>query len=386
MGWSTKIPNHDVKDVLENVRRMIREEEPVEMNPSFKNFRGTITKFDENRYVVNGEIAQLDDTHIEITELPVKTWTDPYKTNVLEVLLNGKDAASSSSSSSAASKSKKSSSKNKDDDDETAAATKAKEGPQIKSYKDHSTDETVRFVVEFPSAAKMQKAEAEGMHKFFKCQTTLTHENTLTLFDHNGCLQRYKSTTDILKDFFGVRMQKYVERKEYLIGLLTAEFDRLANQVRFIQEICDKKLVITNKKRTVLIQMMKDTGYAKDPLRVWKHSRMSVDERRAAEERENEESNSSSNANATADPLQEDSDSKAYNYLLGQQLWSLTRERKEKLEKEMKEKQDELEKTKNPTKEQFWLNDLEKFEQSYDANEVQIKKLKEEALTKINKK
>merc|ERR1712176_74342 len=117
------------------------------------------------------------------------------------------------------------------------------------------------------------------------------------------------------------------------------------------------------------------------------HSRMSVDERRAAEERENEENNSNSNANATtADPLKEDSDSKGYNYLLGQQLWSLTRERKQKLEKEMKEKQDELEKTKNTTKEQFWLNDLEKFEQSYDANEVQIKKLKEEALTKINKK
>merc|ERR1712048_1353875 len=103
--------------------------------------------------------------------------------------------------------------------------------------------------------------------------------------------------------------------------------------------------------RAVLIQMMKDSGYAKDPLRVWKHSRMSVDERRAAEERENEENNS--NANATADPLKEDSDSKAYNYLLGQQLWSLTRERKEKLEKEMKEKQDELETTKNTTKEQF---------------------------------
>ena len=58
-GWSTKIPNHDVKQLLENVRTMIAGQEPAEMTPSYKNFLGSIQKFDVNRYVVSGEIAAL---------------------------------------------------------------------------------------------------------------------------------------------------------------------------------------------------------------------------------------------------------------------------------------------------------------------------------------
>ena len=42
----------------------------------------------DQRYAVSGEIAQLDDTTIEISELPVKAWTQSYKENVLEPMLN----------------------------------------------------------------------------------------------------------------------------------------------------------------------------------------------------------------------------------------------------------------------------------------------------------
>ena len=40
---------------------------------------------------MSGEIALLDDTTVEITELPIKSWTQAYKESVLEPMLNGSE-------------------------------------------------------------------------------------------------------------------------------------------------------------------------------------------------------------------------------------------------------------------------------------------------------
>ena len=59
--------------------------------PSFKNFKGTIEQLEDSRFLFNGEVNIIDDQTIEITELPVKTWTQVYKENVLEPMLQGSD-------------------------------------------------------------------------------------------------------------------------------------------------------------------------------------------------------------------------------------------------------------------------------------------------------
>lgn len=59
--------------------------------PWFKNFRGTIEQMDENRFVCSGEIAIIGEGTIEITELPIRTWTQTYKESVLEPMLDGSD-------------------------------------------------------------------------------------------------------------------------------------------------------------------------------------------------------------------------------------------------------------------------------------------------------
>ena len=74
---------------MANIKRMIRGEEPEPMHPWFKGFTGTIVPVDSQKYIVNGEVSLLDETTIEITELPIKTWTGPYKEQVLEPMLHG---------------------------------------------------------------------------------------------------------------------------------------------------------------------------------------------------------------------------------------------------------------------------------------------------------
>ena len=59
--------------------------------PSFKGFKGSIEQIDASRYVVNGEAAITQSNGVEISELPIKTWTQTYKENVLEPMLQGTD-------------------------------------------------------------------------------------------------------------------------------------------------------------------------------------------------------------------------------------------------------------------------------------------------------
>lgn len=65
---------------------MLDGEEPTPMHPWYKNFRGTVESFQE-KYVISGEATILPGDRIEITELPVGTWTQNYKENVLEPML-----------------------------------------------------------------------------------------------------------------------------------------------------------------------------------------------------------------------------------------------------------------------------------------------------------
>jgi DNA topoisomerase-2 len=63
-----------------------------ELIPWYKNFTGEIKLLDSDhsRSVINGVCAKLDETSIEITDLPIGTWTQQYKEIVLETILHPK--------------------------------------------------------------------------------------------------------------------------------------------------------------------------------------------------------------------------------------------------------------------------------------------------------
>lgn len=64
------------------------------------------------------------------------------------------------------------------------------------------------------------------------------------LFDHMGCLKKYETVQDILKEFFDLRLHYYSLRKEWLVGMLGAESTKLNNQARFILEKIQGKITI----------------------------------------------------------------------------------------------------------------------------------------------
>lgn len=53
------------------------EQEPI--LPWWRGFKGSIKKVGEHKYDVTGIVNKIDDTTIEIIELPIHKWTQGYK-------------------------------------------------------------------------------------------------------------------------------------------------------------------------------------------------------------------------------------------------------------------------------------------------------------------
>jgi DNA topoisomerase-2 len=64
-------------------------EEQVPMLPWWRGFKGAIKKTGEHKYDVTGIARKVNDTSIEITELPIHKWTQTYKAE-LEAMIGEK--------------------------------------------------------------------------------------------------------------------------------------------------------------------------------------------------------------------------------------------------------------------------------------------------------
>lgn len=337
-GWSTKIYNHNPRDIIQNLRRMLADEEPVEMHPWYKHFKGAIEYISDGRYICSGNVQVIQGNKIEIYELPVGTWTQNYKENVLEPLLNGSE----------------------------------KVKPIISDYHDYNTDTSVRIVVTFaPGEFERLQAEEGGFHRVFKLTSSIS-TNQMHCFDHVNCLRRFPTSVDILKEFYPLRLEFYGKRKDYLIGQLTAQSDRLSEQARFILEKCERTLVVENKKRKVMIDELIKRGYRPDPIKEWQQRiKMEDDANVDDDEEEDEEEEEATTSTVkkekkVIDPekaFQKLTDVKKFDYLLGMSMWMLTDERKNELLKQRDQKLSELAALKAKSVQMLWLDDLDELEQ-----------------------
>ncbi|XP_059898643.1 DNA topoisomerase 2-beta isoform X1 [Gadus macrocephalus] len=323
-GWACKLPNYDPREIVNNIYRMLSHQDPLPMLPRYKNFKGVIHELGQNQYLVSGEISVIDKNTVEITELPVRTWTQAYKESVLEPMLQGTD----------------------------------KTPALINDYKEYHTDSTVKFLVRM-SEEKLIQAEAAGLHKVFKLQSSLTC-NSMVLFDHMGCLKRYDSVHDILREFFTLRLQYYKLRKDWLLGSLGADAAKLSNQARFVLEKIEGKVAIENKSKRELIRMLVQKGYESDPVVAWTKAQEKALEE---DERDGNDSDASGDSGSTSGPN--------FNYILNMPLWCLSKEKVEELLRQRDLKTAELNGLERKLSEDLWKEDLAVFIEQLDSVEAQ---------------
>jgi DNA topoisomerase-2 len=64
-------------------------EDLVPMLPWWRGFKGSIKKIGEHKYDVTGVATKVNDTTIEVTELPIHKWTQNFKAE-LESMIGDK--------------------------------------------------------------------------------------------------------------------------------------------------------------------------------------------------------------------------------------------------------------------------------------------------------
>ena len=316
-GFSTSIPMHDPIDIIKNMKRKIKGEKYGNIGPYFRDFVGKIVKVDKKNYISKGKYEILDECNLRITELPIGKWTDDYK-KFLDGLIPDTG------------KSKKSLENEKG---------KKKKQPQktIIDYVNNSSDKDVDFTITFEKGFlnSLQWDEDEnidGIEKFFKLTTSkgLSYNN-IHLYNSKNQIKKYDNVYDIFDEFYKIRYQLYVDRKEYLLNELSNELSILKSKMRFIQDVMNEKIQIYKRKRVDIIQDLLKEEY------------LMVHEGRIIDFK--------SNMNPE--------EVKYYDYLIKMSIYLFTEDEIEKLEEKINKLNIEYDSLYKKTIEEIWLSELD---------------------------
>jgi DNA topoisomerase-2 len=195
-GYSTYIPPCDPKVIKEKLISKIRTERPLKSDPQlvpyFEGFKGTYT---EDGVV---GVFKKDKEDFVVTELPPGTWTADYREWLEKELAEGR----------------------------------------IKDFTDTSTDQQINIRIKGIDEKALVKSLTE------KVRTTNMHA-----FNSEGVITKYETLTDILCEFWTVRINLYETRRAYQIKTLNEKLPYHKNVVRFIRDqIQDEPKVVLKKK------------------------------------------------------------------------------------------------------------------------------------------
>ncbi|GAB7354952.1 hypothetical protein MBLNU459_g5568t1 [Dothideomycetes sp. NU459] len=309
-GWSTSIPNYNPEEVIENLKRRMAgssKEDMLPMKPWFRGWTGEVEDIGAGRFRFGGAIQQTGENEIEITELPVRLWTQDFKDRLEEVI-------------------------------------KAEKTPSyIKDYTEYNTPEKVHFIIKMEEKY-MKVALEKGLEEQFKLSKTMATSN-LVAFDGQGRIHRYETPNDIMEEFYHIRLDFYHKRKAYLLAEMQKDLDKLTNQAKFVKMIIDNKLVVSKKKKSVLIAELQKLNFKPIPKIA---DAKKIGELEDAMEDQDEEEEAEVGAHD-------------YDYLLGMAIWSLTQERVEKLLKQIGDKEDEITTLSKLSSKDLWTRDLDEL-------------------------
>ena len=317
-GWSSTVPNYKPREIMANIRRLIRGEEPEEMHPWYRGFTGTIEPKggrDVGSYAVMGTVRRVDEVTVEVVELPVKKWTQDYK-QFLESM--------------------------------TVGASEEK-GAFVKDFKERHTDTSVYFVITISeTAAPELLVDDQALLKRLKLEGSISTSN-MHLFNAQGQIVKYESPLAVLQEYFPLRLSLYEKRREALLARLDREWRRMDNKVRFILSVVDGSLVVSNRKKAELLQELARQGYE-----------LFAPGATAAGEEGGE---------GGVEPGEL---GRGYDYLLSMKIWSLTLERVDDLRGQLAEKASELEALRGMTAADLWEADMDVLEERLDEYEEDL--------------
>lgn len=301
-GWSTTIPAYNPYDVIRYTRKLIsRSKEKVIIRPYCHGFKGTIS-VDEDVISYDG-IFKVRGREVDILEIPIGN-----KISDLQKLLNSYS----------------------DDQKKTVLRNRKKTEivipAKISSFENNN--ESDANSVNFHVVLK-EVMDKEEIINFFSLHETVRTSN-LTAFDSESMIKRYDDIYDMLMDWFAVRYDFYNKRIDYQIAEMEKKVKVLSNKARFIKENVEETIVVRNKSKATVENILIDRKFDK------------IDGK--------------------------------YDYLLEMSIYWLTKEKYEQLIRDLEELNKQLEALKNTTAEIEWDKDLKALEAFMTKHEVCIEK------------
>lgn len=225
-GWSVDVPNYNPREVIANIRRYLRKEQMVPLVPWYRGFKGSVTPLHgiPGKFEACGVAMKRGRVRLEITELPVRRWTQDYKEWIVEQL----------------------------------PQPGSEKRATVTELREYHSENSVHFVLSM-TPDKLADAERRGFEKVFHLRSSLATTN-MWLFDPSGKIKKYDSPEEILEEFAPVRLKVYESRKAHIIERLQRELAVVSNKLRFVELVISDRLNVEKRKTSELCAEMRSLG------------------------------------------------------------------------------------------------------------------------------
>ena len=198
---------------------------------------------------------------------------------------------------------------------------------ELQSYDSNCTEDTVDFTLTFSSKDVLDELGDKFVDEFKIAfsDNKLTISN-MNLYNENLQIKKYPSARAIAREFIRVRVACYSKRKAYILNKLREENEMLSTRGRFIEEVIADTLKIRGVPMEKVVSDMTAKKYAK------------VDD--------------------------------SFEYLLRMSISSLTKERKMKLDAEIKENEGKIRYYEETSEKEIWVKELKELEAVLVAERV----------------
>tara|TARA_B100000902_G_scaffold167994_1_gene162726 strand:- start:3953 stop:5143 length:1191 start_codon:yes stop_codon:yes gene_type:complete len=193
------------------------------MIPWYKGFTGDIYEKAKNKWLTVGSWHKIGQDVIEVTDLPVGTWTDDYIEMLKKMEAEGK----------------------------------------ISKYDDYSGEHEVKIQVHFDRGvlAQFERVENENaLEEYMKLTSTLNATN-MYVISPGGEIRYMESPKDILLEFYRVRSHFYKLRYKYIASKTAKEIEIAKSRIKFIKAVSQGNLNMMKMKRQEIVAYFKQNGY-----------------------------------------------------------------------------------------------------------------------------